>query len=316
MTTATSARTSARQPKRSAADRGWRKREGRLAYVFLTPWLVGMVCFVVGPVILSLVMSFTDWSLLDDPQFVGLDNYERMLTGEYRFWESLRITGLYLLLSVPLYLAFGLAAALLLNQRVWGVGMFRTILFMPSVLSGVAVAVLWMQMLNPQTGAVNSFLRWIGIDAPPAWFADPDWAIQGIVLVGLWEILGHGAIIYLAGLQNISPALYEAAAIDGAGAWRRFRSVTIPLLTPTLFFMLLISLIKAMQMFDTAYAISGANRGAAGDSLLFYLLFVYRVGFNDGALGYAAALSWVLTLVGAVVVVALLRTSNRWVHED
>lgn len=312
MTRATSAK--ADRPAAEQAD--WRKRESRLAYVFLAPWLIGLVLFVIGPTILSLVMSFTDWSLLNDPEFVGLDNYKRMLTEDYRFWDSLQITGLYLLLSVPLYLSFGLAAALLLNQRVWGVRMFRTILFMPSVLSGVAVAVLWMQMLNPQSGVVNSLLRRIGIDSPPGWFADSDWAIPAIVMVGMWEILGHGAIIYLAGLQNISPALYESAAIDGAGTWRRFRSITIPMLTPTLFFMLLISLIKAMQMFDTAYAISSANRGAAGDSLLFYLLFVYRVGFTDGELGYAAALSWVLTIVGSVVVVTLLRTSNRWVHED
>lgn len=294
----------------------WRKRESKLAYVFLAPWILGTVCFFAGPLLLSLAMSFTDWSLLKAPKFVGFDNYQRMFSEDYRFWDSLRITGAYLVLSVPLYLVLGLAAALLLNQRVWGIRMFRTILFMPSVLSGVAVAVLWMQMLNPEGGAVNTLLRHVGVESPPGWFADSDWAVPAIVLVGMWEIVGHGAIIYLAGLQNIPPAFYEAAEIDGAGTWRRFRSITIPLLTPTLFFMLLMSLIKAMQMFDTAYTIGGASDGGTGDSLLFYLPFVYRAGFADGELGYAAALSWFLLLVGAVIIVALMRTSNRWVHED
>jgi multiple sugar transport system permease protein len=284
--------------------------------VFLTPWFLGMAAFFVGPLGLLAIMSFTDWSLLTDPSFVGLENYQRMFGEDYRFWLSIRITVLYLLMSVPIYLACGLGAALLLNQKVWGIRMFRTILFMPSVLSGVAVAVLWLQLLNPNNGAINSLLRGVGISNPPGWFTDPSWAVQGLVLTGLWGILGNGAIIYLAGLQNITPSLYESASLDGAGAWRRFWSITLPMLTPTLFFMLLTSVIGAFQVFDTAFTITGGNQGGGGDSLLFYLVYVFRAGFRDGELGYAAALSWVLVLVGSLVVIALMRTSNRWVFYD
>lgn len=258
-------------------------------------------------------MSFTNWNLLFPTTWVGLDNYEEMFTDDYRFWGSLRTSGYYLILSVPIYLVVGLSAALLLNQRVWGIRMFRTILFMPSVLSGVAVAALWMLLLNGQNGAINTVLRNLGVANPPQWFTDPSWAVPAIVIVGLWGVLGNGAIIYLAGLQNISPVMYEAAMIDGAGAWRRFWSITIPLLTPTLFFMLLVSIIGAFQVFDTAFTIDG---GRSGDSLRFYLLYLWQAGFRDGRLGYAAALSMILLVIGTVVVLVLLKTQDRWVHYE
>lgn len=294
-----------------------RRREQRTAYIFLTPWFVGILAFFMLPLGLLAVMSFTNWNLLSSPRFVGDANYVRMATKDYRFWHSLRITGTYLVLSVPLYLIFGLGAALLLNQRVWGIRMFRTILFMPSVLSGVAVAVLWLQLLNPNEGAVNSILRALGVSHPPGWFSDPAWAVPGLVLTGLWGILGNGAIIYLAGLQNIPPSLYEAAQLDGANVWRRFWSVTVPLLTPTLFFMLLTSVIGSLQVFDTAFTITGAGQAGAGsDSLLFYLVLVYRAAFSDGELGYASALSWVLMILGSGIVILLMRTSDRWVFYE
>ena len=291
--------------------RDWaRLRRAATPWIFLLPWLIGAAALTIGPAIFGLVMSFTNWNLRFPTQWIGVDNYTEMLTDDYRFWLSLRITGVFLLISVPLYLVVGLATALLLNQRVWGIRLFRTILFMPSVLSGVAVAVLWFLLLEDR-GAVNTLLRAIGIENPPLWFQDPAWAVQALVLTGLWGVLGNGAIIYLAGLQNISPTMYEAAMIDGASAWRRFWSVTIPLLTPTLFFMLLTSIIGAFQVFDTAFTI---NRGRGGDSLRFYLIFLWESGFRDGRLGYAAALSMVLFLVGTIVVIVLLRTQDRWVH--
>lgn len=294
------------------------RSEGRLRrsltpWLYLLPWLIGAVLFTVGPAVLGLVMSFSNWNLLFPTTWVGLDNYEEMFTDDYRFWMSLRITAFYLILSVPIYLIVGLSAALLLNQRVWGIRMFRTILFLPSVLSGVAVAVLWMLLLSGENGAVNTVLRNLGVENPPQWFTDPSWAVPAIVIVGLWGVLGNGAIIYLAGLQNISPAMYEAAMIDGAGAWRRFQSITIPLLTPTLFFMLLISIIGAFQVFDTAFTISG---GRGGDGLRFYLIYLWEAGFRDGRLGYAAALSMVLFVIGTVVVLVLLKTQDRWVHYE
>ncbi|MGE3193940.1 MAG: carbohydrate ABC transporter permease [Microbacteriaceae bacterium] len=288
-----------------------RLRRGLTPWIFLLPWVVGAAAFTIGPAVLGLVMSFSNWNLRYPIAWVGLDNYTEMLTDDYRFWLSLRITGFYLLISVPLYLVVGLTTALLLNQRVWGIRFFRTILFMPSVLSGVAVAILWLLLLNPDHGAINTLLEAIGVKDPPGWFQDPAWAVQALVITGLWGVLGNGAIIYLAGLQNISPTMYEAAMIDGAGAWRRFWSVTMPLLTPTLFFMLLTSIITAFQVFDTAFTI---NRGRSGDSLRFYLIYLWEAGFRDGRLGYAAALSMVLFLIGTVVVIVLLRTQDRWVH--
>jgi multiple sugar transport system permease protein len=290
----------------------WRSRVA--PWLFLSPWIIGFLAFTAIPGLLSVVMSFTNWNLRFDPQFVGLDNYSEMLFNDYRFWNSLRITGVYLVLSVPIYMILGLSAALLLNQKVWGIRMFRTILFLPSVLSGVAVAVLWLLLLNGDAGAVNSLLRSIGIANPPQWFDDPNWAVPALVITGLWTVLGNGAIIYLAGLQNISPTLYEAASIDGAGTWRRFTSVTIPMLTPTLFFMLLTTIIAAFQVFDTAFTI-GTGRGS-GDSLRFYLIYVWEAAFRDGRLGYAAALSMVLFLIGTGLVLVLLRTQDRWVHYE
>lgn len=288
----------------------WRSR--LVPWLFLLPWIIGFLAFTVIPGGLSVAMSFTNWNLRFDPQFIGVDNYTEMFTADYRFWDSLRITGFYLVLSVPIYMVLGLAAALLLNQKVWGIRMFRTILFLPSVLSGVAVAVLWLLLLNGDAGAVNSVLRAIGIADPPQWFDDPGWAVQALVITGLWTVLGNGAIIYLAGLQNISPTLYEAAEIDGAGTWRRFTNVTVPMLTPTLFFMLLTTIIGAFQVFDTAFTI-GAGRGS-GDSLRFYLIYVWEAAFRDGRLGYASALSMVLFVLGTGLVLILLRTQGRWVH--
>jgi multiple sugar transport system permease protein len=273
-----------------------------------------MAVFVIGPALYSLYLSFTDTSLDLETSWVGTANYQEMFTDDYRFWTSLRVTATYLVLSVPLYLVFGFAGALLLNMRLWGIRFFRTILFLPSVLSGVAVSVLWLQLLN-STGPVNSILRAVGIAHPPLWFSDPDWAVPGMVVAGLWGVLGSGAIIWLSGLQNIPEVLYEAARIDGAGWWRRLGSVTLPLLTPTVLFILLTSIIGAFQMFDTAF-VFGGSRGGTSDSLLFYLLYLWQTGFREGRLGYAAALSWVLFAIGVVVVLALLKTQNRWVYYE
>ena len=281
--------------------------------MFASPWILGTVLFVVGPVIASVLLSLTNWNLISTPKVVGLRNYHDMVESA-DFWQSVRVTLFYAVLAVPLYQIAGIALALLLNQRVRGMYLFRTILFLPAVLSGVAVAVLWVSLLNPDVGVVNQGLRAIGIDDPPRWLQSPSWAVPAMVLMGLWGI-GGGAIIYLAGLQNIPPALYQAARIDGAGPWQTFRHITLPLLTPTLLFTLLIGIIEAFQVFDTAYILGGSRGGSRG-SLLFYVLNIWNEGFRNGRFGYASALAWVLVIAAAIVIVLIFKTSSRWVYYE
>jgi multiple sugar transport system permease protein len=288
--------------------------EERAAYMFLLPWLVGLVVFLVGPIIASILISLTNWNIISEPQWVGLDNYRRMLFSDRKFWQSIRVTLYFTVLSVPLSLLAGLGLSLLLNMRLRGMYAIRTVLYLPSVLSGVAVAVLWLTLLNPDLGVINQGLRAIGIANPPRWLGSPTWAVPSLVLVGLWGV-GGGAIIYLAGLQNIPPQLYEAAAIDGANAWQQFRNVTLPMLTPTLLFSLITGLIGAFQVFDTAF-IMGGSRGGTSGALNFYLLNLWNEGFRNGRLGYASALAWVLVLLAAIVITVTFRTSDRWVYYE
>jgi ABC-type sugar transport system permease subunit len=303
-----------KRKRRTKVPRGrMAKREERAAFLFTSPWLIGLVLFVVGPILASVALSLTNWNLISSPRLVGLRNYRDMI-GDRNFWQSVRVTLVYTVLAVPLYQVAGLALALLLNQRVRGMYLFRTILFLPSVLSGVAVAALWVSLLNPDLGVVNQVLRAVGVDDPPRWLASPSWAVPAIVLMGLWGV-GGGAIIYLAGLQNIPPALYNAARIDGAGRWQTFRNITLPLLTPTLLFTLLIGLIEAFQVFDTAFVLGGSRGGTRG-SLLFYVLNIWNEGFRNGRFGYASALAWVLVLAAAVVIVLIFVTSSRWVYYE
>jgi multiple sugar transport system permease protein len=290
------------------------RREERTAYLFLLPWLAGLLMFWIVPILWSVALSASDWDIISKPSWLGLGNYREMLFDDRHFWLAIRVTLKYILLSVPLYIVAGLVLSLLLNLKLRGMNLFRTILFVPSVLSGVAVAILWVALLNPDVGAVNSILRAVGIDNPPRWLGSPTWAVPSIVLIGLWGV-GGGAIIYLSGLQNIGAQLYEAAALDGAGPWRRFRYVTLPMLTPTLLFVLLTSLIDAFQVFDTAFIVSG-SQGAAGDSLRFYLLNLWNEGFRNGRLGYASAEAWVLVVAAALVVLLIFKTSGRWVYYE
>jgi ABC-type sugar transport system permease subunit len=301
-----------RRSRRPSLGRTARK-EQRAAYLFLSPWLIGTIAFWIVPIVASVVLSGAFWDIITPPHWIGFQNYRDMV-GDRNFWLSIRVTGKYLLMSVPIYISLGLALSLLLNLKMRGMNVFRTILFIPSVLSGVAVAVLWSALLNPDTGAVNGLLRWIGISHPPRWLGSPAWAVPSVVLIGLWGI-GGGMIIYLAGLQNIGPQLYEAAALDGAGPWQRFRFVTLPMLTPTLLFVLLTSLIDAFQVFDTAYILSNSG-GAIGDSLRFYLINVYTEAFVNRNFGYASALAWVLVVAAAVVILVIFRTSSRWVYYE
>jgi multiple sugar transport system permease protein len=290
------------------------RREERVGFLFASPWLLGVVIFLIGPIIASVVLSLTNWNLITPARWVGFENYGEMFN-DRNFRQSIRVTLYYAVLAVPLYQIVGVALAVLLNLRLRGMYLFRTILFLPAVLSGVAVAVLWVQLLNPDVGIVNQVLRAVGVDDPPRWLASSTWAVPAVVLMGLWGV-GSGAIIYLAGLQNIPPALYQAAKIDGARTWATFRYITLPLLTPTLLFTLLIGVIGAFQVFDVAYVLGGGTRGGTRGALLFYVLNLWNEGFRNGRFGYASALAWVLVVVAAVVIVLILKTSSRWVYYE
>jgi multiple sugar transport system permease protein len=290
------------------------RKEQRAAYLFLSPWLFGLAAFWIIPIIASLALSLSEYNIITPPSFIGLENYRDMLA-DRTFWVSIRVTLKFMILSVPLYLVCGLLLSLLLNLKIRGINVFRTIFFLPSVLSGVAVAVLWVALLNPDVGAVNEILRSLGISDPPRWLDSPTWAVPSVVLVGLWGI-GGGAIIYLSGLQNISAQLYEAALLDGAGPLQRFRYVTLPMLTPTLLFVLITSLIDAFQVFDLAYVLSRGGTQGIGDSLQFYLINLWNEAFQNGRYGYASALSWVMVLAAAAVILVIFRTSGRWVYYE
>jgi multiple sugar transport system permease protein len=289
------------------------REEERAAYLFLAPWLAGFLFFLLVPLGWAVWLSFTDEQLLAPGTFIGLENYARAFTRDPSFYKALSVTLTWIFIAVPLYLISGLLVALLLNQKLPGMSFFRTILYVPAVLSGVAIAVLWFTLLNSDLGAVNQILRTIGLEDPPNWFEDPDFALWGVAIMGLWG-LGTNAIIYLAGLQNIPPELYEAASMDGAGPWQKFWNITLPMLSPTMFFLLIGELTAALVIIGPVIVISGAG-GDAGpaDSLLFYMLLLYRRGFVEGQLGYAAALAWILTVIGLVLVWLTFRFEKRFV---
>ena len=292
------------------------RREEWAAYLFLLPWIVGVLGFLLIPLLWATWISLTDEQLFVAGRFVGLKNYVDIFTADEFFYKSLGVTLRWVLFTTPLYLVAGLLLSLLLNQRLPGMNLFRTILYIPAVLSGVAVGILWAQLFNPELGAINYLLYELGIDNPPYWFADPDWSMPALAIVGLWGI-GGGAVIYLAGLQNIPPQLYEAAAIDGAGPLAKFRNITLPMLSPTIFFLLVTGVIEAFQVFGLVFVLfDNAATGGPDNSLLFYMLYMWRQGFREGHLAYAAALAWILTLIGFVAVWLLFRLEKRLVFYE
>jgi multiple sugar transport system permease protein len=281
------------------------RREALAFYALISPWLLGFLLFVLGPMVASLFISFTKWDLLSPAKFVGLQNYEKMLTRDPLFWQSLKVTAMYTAVYVPVELAGGLALALLMNQKLRFIGVFRTIYYLPSVLPGVAFVVLWMWILHPDAGLVNTLLATVGIEGP-RWLADPDWALTALLMMSLWG-LGRSMVIYLASLQGIPSHLYEAAAIDGANAWQSFWRITLPMLTPTIFFNLVLSVISTFQTFTSAFV---ATDGGPLDSTLFRQAFQF---FN---MGYASALAWILFLIILGLTLLIVRTSDRWVYYE
>lgn len=286
-------------------------REALEGYIGISPWLIGFLLFTLGPFVASFVLSFSDWQITVAPKWVGLDNYTRIFTKDPDFYQSLKVTFSYVALSLPLNLAAGLGLSLLLNHDLRGMRFFRTLFYLPVVLSGVSVALMWAWLLNPEYGIVNTLLAAIGITGPQ-WFWSTRWALPSVALMSLWRV-GGGAIIYLAGLQNIPPHLYEAAEIDGAGRWARLRHITLPMLTPTIFFQLVMELIDAFQVFTAVYVITG---GGPVRSTLFYMYLIFRTAFEDFDMGYASALAWIMAVIIMIFTVLVFRSSPLWVYYE
>lgn len=283
------------------------RREALQFYLTISPWLIGLLLFTAGPVVISLFTSFTEWDLISEPAWAGLGQYEKML-GDERFWQALRVTSIYTFAYVPLDLAGGLGLALLVRPKIAGMRFFRTVFYLPTVFSGVAFVVVWVWMLNPRGGLVNVLLGALGLEGP-RWLLDPAWALPALILMSFWG-WGRSMVLFLGGLQTIPNELYEAAAIDGAGRGRAFWAITLPLLTPTLFFNLILSVISTFQTFTSAFV---ATNGGPLDATLFLVLYIYRQAFQYFNMGYASALAWVLFVVILVITLLLFRSQRFWV---
>ncbi|MFC7375459.1 carbohydrate ABC transporter permease [Brachybacterium sp. GCM10030267] len=279
------------------------------AHAFMSPWLTGLLLVTAAPMLASLYLSFTDYNIMTAPEFIGLDNFQRML-GDDRFWASARVTSMYVLVSVPLQLVFALALALVLDRGLRGLSIYRSAYYLPSLLgTSVAVAVLWKQIFG-QEGLVNQALALIGIDGAN-WLQNPDSALWTLIVLNVWTF-GSPMVIFLAGLRQIPEELYEAARVDGASKLHMFRHVTIPLLTPIVFFNLILQTIGSFQAFTQAHVISSGTGGPV-DSTLFYTLYIYQQAFVNFDMGYASALAWVLLLAIALITALHFTLSKYWV---
>jgi multiple sugar transport system permease protein len=305
-----------------------RKKEAVSAYLFLSPFLIWLVFLMIGPILAAIYLSFCRWNGLSSIHFIGLANYKTMFGfsihdghisfNDPRFWASLYNTFYYTILSVPLTMVLGVVVAMMMDQKIKGISFFRTIYYLPSVLSsGVAFAVLWKWIFNARSGLLNyfiSFVTTIPIDQCPKWLASPTWSKPALVIMSCWSI-GSGMIIYLAGLQNIPQALYEAAEIDGASRWRQFLTVTLPGLSPVIFFNLIISIVFSFQIFNQVYIISNGIGGPANSTLVM-VLYIYQKAFQYFQLGYASALSCVLLIIIMVSTWIQFKYANKWVYYE
>jgi multiple sugar transport system permease protein len=309
--------------KRSNAGRSLKTQEAITGWLFASPWLIGFLLFTLGPMLFSLYVGFTEYNIIRPPEWIGLKNYESIFRDRF-FWKSLENTFWLVAVKVPFVMIAALTIAMLLNTKVPGERAFRTIIYLPNVLSGVAAIFLWEWILAPD-GLLNSALKGIGIKGP-AWFADPNWTKPGLVVMGMWWI-GGNVLIYLASLKGIPQSLYEAAEIDGASGWAKLRYITLPLLSPTIFFEIVTTVIGTFQIFTTVYIIAGARGadvglGGPGQSLLFYVLYLYnrafgKVGESRGLnMGYASALAWILFIIIMAITLIQIYLSRRWVYYE
>jgi len=309
-----------------------RKQEALTGYLFISPWIIGFLIFTIGPMIASLYYSFTDYDIISPPKWNNFANYKKIFEGilpavlkhdasqlgDPLFWQSLKVTVSYAMMALPLGLVFGFLLAVLLNQKVPGVNVWRTIYFMPSVIAGVAVALLWGRIFNPRAGILNPIIEAIFHVKGPGWLSDPQWAIPALVIMGLWGV-GGGMIVYLAGLQGVPTDLYDAAKVDGANLFQRFRHITLPMMTPVIFYNLVLGMIGTFQYFTEVYVLTANSLGGLGApvrSTLFYNLYLYQSAFRYNQMGYAATMAWILFVIVLVLTLLVFRSSDYWVFYE
>ncbi|HMK38612.1 MAG TPA: sugar ABC transporter permease [Bacteroidota bacterium] len=287
-------------------------------YLFVSPWIAGFILLTAGPMIASLYVSGTSWTMLSPPVWVGAQNYAHLLTDDPRFGTSIMNTLSYVALAVPLGLLVSLLLALLLNRRVPGRGVFRTLFFLPSITNLVAVSLLWMWILNPEYGLLNGALRMAGIEGP-LWFQSETWARPALVVMSLWGT-GGTMIVFLAALQGIPGELYEAAQLDGAGAFSRFIHITLPMISPAFLFNLIVGIIGASQVFTQVFVMTGSaepgSEGGPNNATLFVVLYLYKKAFQEFAMGYAASIAWVLFFLILAATVIQMKLAGRWVYYE
>lgn len=292
-------------------------REHLEGYLFISPWILGMVLFALGPILASFGLAFTRWNLFTEPEYVGWANFQK-LAHDPLFYKSVFNTIYYTVFAVPLGLVLALGLAMLVNHRLRGVNFFRTAFFLPNVVAGIAMLLLWKWLFDPNFGLINLFLDWTGLMAVfewigigrPQWISSRAGAMPGLVFMSIWG-LGGSMMIFLAGLQNIPRELIEAAELDGAGPWKRFRYVTVPLLTPTIFFLMMVGVIASLQIFNQAYVMT---QGGPAHATLFYVLYLFQTAFERFQMGYACAMALVLFIITLIVSLIQLAMGKKWVH--
>ena len=292
-------------------------REHLEGYLFISPWILGMVLFALGPILASFGLAFTRWNLFTEPEYVGWANFQK-LAHDPLFYKSVFNTIYYTVFAVPLGLVLALGLAMLVNHRLRGINFFRTAFFLPNVVAGIAMLLLWKWLFDPNFGLINLFLDWTGLMAAlewiglgrPQWISSRTGAMPGLVFMSIWG-LGGSMMIFLAGLQNIPRELIEAAELDGAGPWKRFRYVTLPLLTPTIFFLMMVGVIASLQVFNQAYVMT---QGGPAHATLFYVLYLFQTAFERFQMGYACAMALVLFIITLIVSLIQLAMGKKWVH--
>ena len=284
------------------------RHEELMGWLMAMPWILGIILLILGPFAAAGYLSLTDYDILRPARFVGLDNFGRMLFQDPLFWISMKVTTIYAATSVPLQMALGLALAMLLNARIRGLAWLRTIYYLPAVLSGVAVSFLWMWVFSSDWGLLNYGLSLLGIKGP-SWLNSQTWALPSLVVMSLWGV-GGGLVIYLAGLQGVPTELYEAAKVDGAGRWRRFWSITLPMISPVILFQLIMGMIGALQTFTQGFVMTG---GGPNNATLFFVLYLWRNAFQYLKMGYASALAWAIFAYILLLTLVVLRSSEAWV---